>query len=376
MAFPSDFGLLLFNPLLNRLFAFNESARLLWESIEAGSSIDGIASDFVTNYGISSEAARRDIDAMIGHWQALGLLCGDDGIPPAPLTPVQVTDWSQAPQRAVRDTAVYTIRDKVFSLASEIPDSLAMTRRFFRNLETPGAEPGLRLDVRQAADGWSALLLNGREQFRTGDEAQLIGGIGQAVLEYLHPGIEWLAMMHGGAVSRNGRGLAFPATSGSGKTTLIAYLIAQQGFTYFADDLVVLSAPSGQIVPWPMPLSIKQGSWALLSRSHPGLHDAPLCDTLRGPARLLNAPSSSWHADPAPVQAVIFPQFAAGAVARLTRIPAFEAIKRLLGDRLWLGYPMTEHRIRAFLVWLDSTPVYILVHGNVADAARCLEDVP
>jgi hypothetical protein len=373
---PSDSGLLLFNPALNRLFAFNESARLLWDSIEFGSGIDGIAADFVTKYGISIETARRDIDVMMENWHGLGLLSGDDCVPsPASVQTHEVTDWSQAPAPAWQDTAIYTVGDKAFSLASETPDSLAMTRAFFRHLETPKAEPGLRLEVRQTADGSSALLMHGREQFRTGDEAQLIGGISQAVLEYLHPGLEWLAMMHGGAVSRNGLALAFPAASGSGKTTLIAYLLAQRGVTYLADDLIVLSGPSGHIVPWPMPLSIKEGSWTLLSQWYSGLHDAPLYDTFRGAARQLPAPSSSWHTAPTPVQAIIFPRYAAGAVAKLTRITAFEAIERLLSDRIWLGYPMTEHRIRAFLGWINATPAYTLVHGNVADAARCLEDV-
>ncbi len=374
---PTDSGLLLFNPLYNRLLAFNDSARLLWESIEIGSSLDVIASDFVARYGISPETARCDIAAMIEKWEALGLLRGDDRVPsPAPVQAHQLTDWSQAPPPVWLNTATYTVRNKAFSLASEIPDSLAMTRSFFRHLETPNAEPGMRLEVRQAAGGSSALLLDGHEQFRTGEEAQLIGGISQAVLEYLHPGVEWLAMMHGGAVSRNGRGLAFPAASGSGKTTLIAYLIAQEGFTYLADDLIVLSAPSGDIVPWPMPLSIKQGSWTLLSQSHPGLHDAPLYDTFRGPARLLAAPSRSWHAAPEPVHAIIFPRYAAGAAVKLTGITPFDAIERLLGDRIWLGYPMTEQRIRAFLAWINATPAYTLDHGHVADAARCLEDLP
>lgn len=373
---PSDSGLLLFNPVFHRLHAFNESARLLWESIELGSGVDKVASDFVTKYGISHEVALRDIDAMVDNWRALDLLCGDDPAPSIPQVQVQEpTDWSTAPKPVLQDTAVYTINDKAFSLASEAPHSLAMIRRFFRHLENPKAEPGLQLEVRQTADGSAALLMNGSEQFRTRDEALLIGGISQAVLEYLHPGVEWLAMMHGGAVSRNGLGLVFPAVSGSGKTTLIAHLIAQEGFTYFADDLIVLSGPSAHIVPWPVPLSIKEGSWRLLSQSYPSLQDAPLYNTFRGPARLLIAPSSSWQLAPAPVHAMIFPQYVAGAAVKLTRITAFEAIERLLNDRIWLGYPMTEQRIRAFLAWMDVTPAYALVHGNVADAARCLEDI-
>ena len=373
---PSRSGLLLFNPVFQRLHAFNESARLLWDSIELGSGLDKAVLDFVAKYGISAEVARRDIDAMVDNWRVLDLLCDDDAATPAPAVQVpDATDWSVAPKAIWQDTAVYTVNDKAFRLASEAPHSIELTRRFFRHLETPKAEPGLQLEVRQAADGSAALLVNGREQFRTSDEALLIGGISQAVLEYLHPGVQWLAMMHGGAISRNGRGLVFPAVSGSGKTTLIAHLIAQENFCYLADDLIVLSGPTGHVVPWPVPLSIKEGSWRLLSESYPGLQDAPPYNTLRGPARLLIPPPSSWQTAPAPVQAMVFPEYVAGAAAKLTGITAFAAIQRLLNDRIWLGYPMTEQRICAFLAWLDVTPAYVLVHGDVADAARCLEDI-
>ncbi|MDP1866509.1 MAG: PqqD family protein [Bradyrhizobium sp.] len=373
---PSDTGLLLFNPVLNRLFAFNESARLLWEAIERGSGIDNIASDFVTRYGISFEAARRDVDAMIENWQALDLLSGDDCVPsPAPVRAHQVTDWSQASRACWLDTTVYTVRGKVFSLASDASHSPAMIRSFLRHLETPKAEPGLRLEVRQTADGSSALLMNGREQFRTRDGAQLIGGISQAILEYLHPGVEWLAMMHGGAVMREGVGVVFPATSGSGKTTLIAHLIAQERFTYLADDLIALAAPSGHVVPWPMPLSIKQGSWPLLSGSYPGLQNAPSYETTRGPARLLVSSSTDWNTDPVLVHRIVFPKYSAGTAAKMNQITAFEAIERLLGDRIWLGHPMTEPRVTAFLTWLNETPAYEITYGELDDGVLLIESI-
>jgi hypothetical protein len=375
---PSDSGLLLFNPLSHRLFAFNPSARLLWELIEREFTIGKIASEFAANYGVPVESARKDIDAMIGTWRSLDLLCSDcePESSSGPVPTQDVPDWSQTRPPAWTANAVYSVRDKVFSLSIEPPNSVALIRTFFQHLEIPNGEIGLRLEIRQATDRLRALLVNGSEQFRTLDEAQLVGGLCHSILEYLHPEVEWLAMVHGAAIARGDAGLVFPAASGSGKTTLVAHLAAQDGFTYLADDLIVLAAPSGHIVPWPMPLSIKKGSWSLLSESYPSLKSAPIYNTSRGQARLLIPSSSDWKTDPVPVHGIVFPRYIAGAVAKLTRITAFEAIERLLNDRIWLGYPMTEHRIRAFLAWIDVTPAYTLVHGNVADAARCLEDMP
>jgi hypothetical protein len=374
---PSDSGLLLFNPHAGRLLAFNQSARFLWDLIERGLTIGKIASEFASEYGVPAETARKDIDAMIETWRSLDLL-SSDGEPAShsgPIRTQEVPDWSQAQTPAWAANVVYRIRNKVFSLAIEPPDSIALIRTFFQHLEIDDGEPGLRLEVRQAADRSQALLINGSEQFRTPDEAQLIGGVCQAILEHLHPDVEWLAMIHGAAIARRGAGLIFPAASGSGKTTLVAHLAAQDGFTYLADDLTVLAAPSGHIVPWPMPLSIKNGSWSVLSESYPGLENAPLYTTPRGEARLLVPPSSDWNTNPVATHGIVFPQYIAGAAAKLARITAFEAVERLLNDRIWLGYPLTEHRIRAFLGWIDATPAWTLVHGNVADAARCLDDV-
>lgn len=375
---PSDSGLLLFNPLANRLLAFNQSAQFLWDLIERGFSIDKMASEFAAKYGVPVESARKDIDAMIGTWLSLDLLSSDPE-PESSSGPVRtqdLSDWSQAGTPAWAANAVYRVRNKVFSLSIERSNSVALIRNFFQHLEIPNGEIGLRLEIREAANRLQALLVNGREQFRTPDEAQLVGGICQAILEFLHPELEWLAMMHGAAVARGNAGMVFPATSGSGKTTLVAHLAAQDGFTYLADDLIVVAAPSGHIVPWPMPLSIKKGSWDLLSESYPSLKSAPIYNTSRGQARLLIPSPSDWKTDPVPAHGIVFPRYIAGAVAKLRRITAFEAIERLLNDRIWLGHPMTEHRIRAFLAWIDATPAYTLVHGNVHDAARCLEQMP
>ena len=75
------------------------------------------------------------------------------------------------------------------------------------------------------------------------------------------------------------------------------------------------------------------------------------------------------------MRGIIFPSYVAGATAELTRLTAFQALERLLSDRIWLGYPITEPRVRKFLAWLESKPAYLLVHGNVAESARLLEDI-
>jgi hypothetical protein len=282
-------------------------------------------------------------------------------------------DWSHRPQPHWAGAVICTIRGRVLSIAVEDPHWLTYLEIMFKHLETPDARPEIRLEVRD--DGESVLLVNGREQLRTGDSGQLIGGLNQAILEQVYPEIEWLALIHGGAMSRNGAGFAVPAACGSGKTTLIAYLIAEKGYTYVADDMIAIAAPDGQIVPWPMPLSLKEGSWQVLAQSYRGLESFPQYRTQRGESRQILPPPGAWDSGPVPMRGIIFPSYVEGATAELTRLTAFQALERLLSDRIWLGYPITELRVRKFLAWLEDKPAYLLVHGNVAEGARLLEDI-
>jgi hypothetical protein len=248
----------------------------------------------------------------------------------------------------------------------------ALRRRPRLDRVSPGAEPGFRIDLRRAARGETAIVIDGVPRFSTADGGQLIGAVNQIILEHLHPDVAWLAIIHGAAVARDGVALAFPAACGSGKTTLTAYLISR-GYAYLADDHVALSAPEGRVVPWPMPLSLKPGSWDVLSESYRDIGDFPTYRSTRGEARQLVPSARVWETDPVLAGHLVFPRYAPDAEAALTPITPFEALERLLGDQIWLGYPMTEQGVGAFVDWLEETPAYTLEHGNVADAARCIE---
>ena len=92
-------------------------------------------------------------------------------------------------------------------------------------------------------------------------------------------------------------------------------------------------------------------------------------------ARMLIPPASAWDADPVPLRHLMFPHFTDGAQPNARRLSSFETIERLLTDRVWLGHPVTEQRMSAFLAWLDRTPSYALSYGSLADGMRLIADV-
>jgi hypothetical protein len=372
---PSGQGLVLLDTSSNRLWAYNDSARQVWEQVECGGSSDDIAADLAQRYGVPDDVVRADVSAILDQWRSHGLVQANGGRQAAsPLATTTATDWSGQPAPRWAASFTVTIRGHAVAIAIEPAEIGEFVRVAFQHLVTPQARPEIRLEIKLANGGEHALIVDGIERVRLREDPQVMGAIDQVVIEHLYPGIEWLALMHGGGIARHGAGFAIPGACGSGKTTLIAYLIAGGRFTYVADDLIAL-ASDGRLVPWPMPLGPKAGSWQLLSEWYPYLLTAPKYRTQLGEARQIVPPPNAWDVEPVPLRGFIFPRYVAGSVATLTRLTALEALQRLLGDRVWLGYPMTEQRVSAFLEWLENVPAYSLVHGNVADAARLLDDI-
>jgi coenzyme PQQ synthesis protein D (PqqD) len=373
--FDVDGGLLLLETSSHTLWAYNDSARHVWGLLEGGRSEREIAADLAECFGVADETAQRDVRAILQQWRSLGLIGSDDGEGRSPARAAEAQSTTAVgPEPSWAGIMTCTIRDRVFEFAIQSPERLPYFNVMFRHLETPGARADCRLEVRADGDR-SILLANGHERLRTDDTGNLLGAVNQTILEHIHPEIDWLAMIHGGAVACGDAGYAVPAACGSGKTTLIAYLVAERGYNYLADDLIALAAPEGRIVPWPLPLSLKEGSWDFLSRWYRDIKDFPRYRTQRGEARQILPAPDAWRRTPVPMRGFIFPSYVAGAAPALTRLTPFQALERLLSDRIWLGYPISEPSVRRFLAWLEDKPAYLLVHGDVAEAARLLEDI-
>jgi hypothetical protein len=79
-------------------------------------------------------------------------------------------------------------------------------------------------------------------------------------------------LFHAGGLEADGTGILVPAASGSGKSTLTAGL-ARAGLGYLSDELVALEldgAMPGRLLPYPKPITVKPGSFAVLAEMGPG----------------------------------------------------------------------------------------------------------
>jgi len=365
---------LLLETASRRLFAYNETARQVWDLVEAGRAKDDVVLTYAATWNIPTAHAENDVLSILMEWNGLGLLEGSSSTRASvsDRSPEPV-DWRSAAIPSWASEWTSTIRGRAIGFATENGTSVAIYE-MFKNLETPGVAPDVKFEIRSALEGYIALVEDGVERLRTRNQAQLAGALFQAVLEKLHSGVHWLALIHGGAVARGGNAIGLCGPSGSGKSTLIAALIGN-GFDYLADDMIALSAPSGAIIPLPVPLSVKPGSVKVLSDLHPALSDAVRYRTKGLEARLLVPPIGAWDQEPLPLQKLIFPSFKKGAKAEALRVSAFDAVERLLSERIWLGDPITEERAIAFLNWLHETQCYAISYGSISEGIRLIEEI-
>lgn len=369
--FPIDGGLLLLDVRSNCLFAYNDTACFAWELIEAGRPVEDLEAEFEQAWGISRSLARADVGSIVAQWRTQGLIAGAESEPAAAESgPGIAGDGYRAEPARWASEWICTIGGKAMAFAVET--DLPSVRLFLSHLETPGAQPQTRIEIRGSVSTEAVLIRDGLERMRTSDPGLLTGGLWHSVLEAIHPNVHWRAIIHGAALARDGVGLALVGPSGSGKTTLAAGLVSR-GFDYLSDDAVPISEPDGEIVPWPLPLSIKPGSLELLKSRFPELENAPVYSTKGIEARLLIPEAEVWDAAAVKLRTLIFPRFIAGAAPKQQRLSQFEAIQNLLTDRVWLGYPITEAKVKSFLDWLDDTPAYAISYGTLDHAAELVE---
>jgi len=147
-------------------------------------------------------------------------------------------------------------------------------------------------------------------------------------------------LFHAAALESRCGGVLLPGPSGSGKSTLSSAL-ATTGMGYLSDELVALDMESGQLLPYPKPISIKPGSFELLSHLDPAGQS-------RGERRAPGAGGDEWQVAVAgqtglPVgsrcrpRLVVAPRFTAGAETALKLMTETEAFFVLAANTLNLG---------------------------------------
>jgi len=181
-------------------------------------------------------------------------------------------------------------------------------------------------------------------------------------------------ILHAAVVARDGRALLLPGEPGAGKSTLCAGLAAR-GWRLLSDELALIRADRGDLLPLPRPVSLKNGSLAVIRDLVPGARFGPFCrDTAKGVVAHVRPPRGSVErsAEPARPTWVVFPRFRSGGGGEAEVCPADETLRRLIGTSFNYGVqgPAGFHALADIAA---GVPAYCLEYGDLERACGQIE---
>lgn len=178
---------------------------------------------------------------------------------------------------------------------------------------------------------------------------------------------DWMAIVHGSAVTNGAKTIVFTASPGSGKST-IAALLKQKGFALVSDDFVPVERSSQHVFPFPAAMSVKDGATDLLSAFYPSLKGDVESQLSLTNKQVRYLPVEG-EAVPAPVKEIIFIKYDRAVDFEMEELPRIEALKMLL-DETWT-FPSDENAGQ-FLDWYSGLTCYRLTYSNNEKAIQTI----
>lgn len=178
----------------------------------------------------------------------------------------------------------------------------------------------------------SVFVVEGEEPFNP-----LPGNQGFPLLEW---GLNWCIYglchqhltIHAAVLERGGRAIVIPAPSGSGKSTLCAGLLFR-GWRLLSDEFALVCPRSGELIPNPRPVSLKNESIEVVRRFAPEAEFGSLVrDTVKGVVGHFRVPDEALQRarERAAPGWIVVPRFTPGNPPTLRRMDRALAFMRLV----------------------------------------------
>ncbi|WP_246504371.1 serine/threonine protein kinase [Bradyrhizobium agreste] len=191
------------------------------------------------------------------------------------------------------------------------------------------------------------------------------------VTERLIRSNRWVFSLHAASLVKDGMGLLLCGHPGAGKSTLTLQLV-DAGLRYAGDD-VALVGGDGTICGVPFALTLKEGSWDLLSRLHGDRYDATHCRSDGVRVRYVPIPdaqnecfSAGW---------IMFLNRVTSGPAELTAIDRLDSMKRLIENAFAGDGRLSQTGFFALKRMVAGAQSFQLTYREAGEARRLLMDL-
>ena len=207
----------------------------------------------------------------------------------------------------------------------------------------------------------------------TSDETHLMKGlIFMVLINVMHGKTDsnWLMTVHASAITNKKKTILFSAPPGHGKTT-IAALMQSKGYELISDDFVPIDNLSFNAWPFPIAMSVKQGSMEVLTNHFPTLKQKKA--TYISPEKSVRylAPPDKLNSSKAafPVHELVFIEYNTSIDFRFEKLDPIKGLKLLL-DQAWI-VPAPDNAKRL----LELVPRISFFNLTYSDTEKALEAI-
>jgi HprK-related kinase A len=181
-------------------------------------------------------------------------------------------------------------------------------------------------------------------------------------------------LLHASAVGRDGKVLVMTGLSGSGKSTLSA-LLGHRGWRFMGDEFALLDLQSGDVVPFPRLISLKNNAIGAMEAAVPYGRFGPLmAGTPKGDIRHLVPPTDAIAAmvEQAPPALLLFPRFGyASAVRDVAPGETFMRMTQASTNYVALG----EAGFHAMTCFIKTVPARAIDYQSGEEAVALVEQL-
>lgn len=245
---------------------------------------------------------------------------------------------------------------------------------YFRNCPATTQPAQCHLYARHENDSWT-ICANGQVILSQLRDEQIGLGFLHAARSLLYTKADYDIAFHAAMIADAEVGILLCAPREAGKSTLTASLIAH-GFDLLTDEPALLNLDTNSVSSLCLPVSLKEGSWAVLRNAWPELADAAVhvrSDGVR--LRLLHPPQIYLSALPRCLTHIVFPEYNPLSMTCVERLSPLRALCLLNDGGMILAKHIDRDKFEAFLRLICITPSYAVRYTTLEEAIQIIHKI-